>query len=178
MSSLKKNGTQTQESGEGIEPAKEVQQRLRATPFNRMVFVLRYDDSVTLEAINGAVSKVNLAALTNIQGSLRSYNFTAEEIIAAAGGYLDVVCGFTLIDNNTRIVVIEGLAGPDKGMQEVYLDVPRLQPHSESLRILCNPEALFRARLSPAFRPDIKRLRIRENLSQIGNKNHYGVERE
>lgn len=170
FSFLNTNGTQTQESGEGIEPAKEVQQRLRATPFNRMVFVFRYDDSVTLEAINGAVSKVNLAALTNIQGSLRSYNFTAEEIIAAAGGYLDVVCGFTLIDNNTRIVVIEGLAGPDKGMQEVYLDVPRLQPNSESLRILCNPEVLFPDRLYTAFGPDIKRIRIRENLSKLSQK--------
>ena len=153
-----------------VEPTKEVQQRLQWTPFNRMVFLFRYDDDETLETISNAVSKVNLIALSGIQGTLRSYNFTPEEMSAAVNGDLDVICGFSLIDDSSRIIVIEGLAGPDKGMQKIYLSFPRLQPNSRSLKILCNPEVLFSERLYTSFGPDIKRIRIRDNLQKLAQK--------
>jgi hypothetical protein len=144
-----------------------VQERLAVTPYTRMVFVFKYTDDETLSAINAAVSAVNLVALPNIQGSLRSYTFSKEEIVSANSGGLDVICGFTVIDDDVRIVVIEGLAGPDKGMQEVFLDLPRLQPNNKALKILCNPEVLFPDRLYTDYGPDIKRIRIRDKLSKL-----------
>ena len=151
-----------------IDPMKVFQQRqLQLTPFNRMVFVLEYDDNETLTTINNAITTVNLTALSNIQGSLRSYKFTEEEMVAAANADLDVVCGFSLMDDNERIIVIEGLAGPGKGMQNIYLAIPKLQPNSRFLKILCNPEVLFPDRLYTVFGPDIKRIRIRDNLPKL-----------
>jgi hypothetical protein len=144
-----------------------VQERLAVTPYTRMVFVFKYTDDETLSAINTAVSAVNLAALPNIQGSLRSYSFSKNEIISANSAELDVICGFTVIDDDARIVVIEGLAGPDKGMQEVFLDLPRLQPNNKALKILCNPEVLFPNRIYTEYGPDIKRIRIRDKLSKL-----------
>jgi hypothetical protein len=84
-------------------------ERLSTTPYTRMVFVFKYSDDETLSAINNAVCNVNMDALPDIQGSMRSYSFTAEEIQAANTGRLDVVCGFTVIDDEVRVVVIEGL---------------------------------------------------------------------
>lgn len=144
-----------------------VQERLAVTPYTRMVFVFKYTDDETLSAINTAVSTVNLMALPNIQGSLRSYSFSKNETISANSAELDVICGFTVIDDDVRIVVIEGLAGPDKGMQEVFLDLPRLQPNNKALKILCNPEVLFPNRLYTEYGPDIKRIRIRDKLSKL-----------
>ena len=144
-----------------------VRERIEVCPYTRMVFVFKYTDDETLSAINAAVSAVNLVALPDIQGSLRSYIFSKEEVLSVNSGVLDVVCGFTVIDDDVRIVVIEGLAGPDKAMQEIFLDIPRLQPNNKSLKILCNPEVLFPKRLYTEFGPEIKRIRIRDKISKL-----------
>jgi hypothetical protein len=68
-----------------------------------------------------------------------------------------VVTGFTIIDDDVRIVVVEGLAGPGQGMQSIFVDVPRIQEDNKNLKILCNPEVLFPERLYAEFGPDIKR---------------------
>jgi hypothetical protein len=135
----------------------ELQVRLKQTPFTRMVFIFRYDDDATLSRINKAVNKVNSHALPDIQGSIRSYSFTAAEREAAVKAVRDVVTGFTIIDDDVRIVVVEGLAGPGQGMQSIFVDVPRIQEDNKNLKILCNPEVLFPERLYAEFGPDIKR---------------------
>ena len=64
---------------------------------------------------------------------------------------LDVISGFMVIDEDTRSVVIEGLAGPGLGMQSVFMDIPRMRENDSDFKMLCNPEILFATRLYPAF---------------------------
>lgn len=150
----------TSKPNEGIldaETENYYRRKLKATPYTRMVFVFRYDDDNTLLLINKAISRANLAALPDIQGSLRSYSFTDEERQAACSAELDVVTGFTIIDDDVRIVVIEGLAGPNQGMQSVFMDIPRQKEDDKNLKFLCNPNVLFANRLYAEFGPDLKR---------------------
>ena len=82
---------------------------------------------------------------------MRSYCFNQSEIDQTNNGLLDVVCGFSVLDDDYRIIVIEGLAGVDQGMQSVFLDIPRLKPNDKDLKILCNPEVLFSKRFWGLF---------------------------
>lgn len=52
---------------------------------------------------------------------MRSYAFSDREVQLANDAELDVICGFSIIDDDMRVIVIEGLAGVDLGMQSVYL---------------------------------------------------------
>lgn len=105
-----------------------------------------------------------------LKGTLRSYSFSKEEIQSANDGELDVVCGFTIIDDETRMIVIEGLGGIGLGMQNVFADIPRKKENDKNLTILCNPEVLFSHRLYTNFGPDLKRVRPREKLKKLAKK--------
>ena len=59
--------------------------------------------------------------------------------------------GFMIIDEDTRFVVLEGLAGPGFGMQSVYMEIPRMRENDKNFKMLCNPEILFSTRLYPSF---------------------------
>jgi len=147
-----------------------LQRRLSITPFTRMVFSFKYDDDDTLLAINEAITKVNKAALKDIQGSIRSYSFSEAELQACVDGSLDVITGFMAIDDETRVVVLEGLAAPGKGMQSVFMDIPKTRPNDTALTILCSPEILFPERLYGDFGPDLKRIRIRDRLRKLARR--------
>lgn len=64
----------------------------------------------------------------------------------SADGTLDCISGFMIIDDDVRLVVLEGLAGLGQGMQSVYADMPRAKANDADLTILCNPEILFPTR--------------------------------
>jgi hypothetical protein len=135
-----------------------------------MVFVLKFDDDETLLAINNAINKVNLATLSNIQGSLRSYSFSDSELKGCVDGTLDVITGFMVIDDDMRIAVVEGLAAPGCGMQSVFMDIPRQKENDGHLKILANPEVLYPTRLYGEFGPDLKRIRIRNKLKKLARR--------
>ncbi len=160
--------------------AAELETRLSVTPYTRMVFVYKYNDDSTLMAINDTIVSINSRALPDIQGTLRSYSLSAEEVEAAKTAQLDIITGFSIIDNDARIVVMEGLAGPGQAMQEMFLSIPRISPNDSSLKILCNPEVLFPDRLYTEFGPDLKRIRVRDRLRKLARKpeiyNRYQVE--
>ena len=52
---------------------------------------------------------INSDALPDV--SLRSYQLTSSQKEDAKKGILDIVTGFTIIDNEQRIIVVEGLGG-------------------------------------------------------------------
>ena len=52
---------------------------------------------------------------------MRSYAFSQAEIEFANNAELDVITGFSIIDDDTRVIVIEGLAGVGLGMESVFL---------------------------------------------------------
>lgn len=148
----------------------ELQQKLSVTPYTRMIVLMKYMDDDTLYAIGEALNRINMAALPNIQGSIRSYSLTPEEVKAAKNGQLDLISGFMIIDDDLRLLVIEGLAGLGQGMQQIFADLPRLKPNDESLKIVCNPEVLFPERVYAEFSPDILRIRVRDKLKKLARK--------
>ncbi len=82
----------------------------------------------------------------------------------ANDGVLDIVCGFSIIDDEFRLIVIEGLGGIGQAMQSIFAggwckhteasmeshrsvtDIPREKENDKDLKILCNPEVLFPSR--------------------------------
>jgi len=120
-----------------------LREKLAVTPFTRMIIVFKYLDDDTLQAVDNAIKKVNLKALPDIQGSMRSYSLTQDEELSSLQGKMDCISGFMIIDDDQRMVVLEGLAGPGQGMQSVYADLPRIKANDDDLTILCNPEVLF-----------------------------------
>lgn len=151
-------------------PRQVTPEMLEVAPFTRTVLAFDYQDDTTLLKVNEALTKVNKIALSNIQGSIRSYSFTDEEMEACVNGGLDVITGFMVIDNDTRIIVLEGLAGPEKGMESVVRDLPRLASNNKHLSMLANPNILFQKRLYGEFGPDLKRIRIRNALPKLARK--------
>ena len=154
--------------GKKVETA--LDQKLAVTPFSRMVIVFKYDDNETLDMINDAMQAVNSRALPDIQGTLRSYGLSSKEVKDVNDAKLDLVCGFMILDDETRLVVLEGLGGIGLGMQHLFADIPRMKPNDSSLKILSNPEILFPNRLYTEFGPDLKRVRPREKLRKLAKK--------
>ncbi len=106
----------------------------------------------------------------NPQGTVRSYSLSPEEVSATNNAELDIVCGFSIIDDDTRMVVLEGLAGYDKGMESIFVDVPRFNTNDSEIKILSNPEVLFATRLYTEYGPDVKRIRPREKMRKLVQK--------
>jgi hypothetical protein len=149
----------------------ELQRKLAVTPFTRMVVLFKYQDDDTLRAIARGLNAVNSAALPDIQGTLRSYSLSEQELVAAREASLDLITGFMIIDDDMRMVVLEGLAAPGKGMSRMFTEfLPRVKANDDSLRILCNPEVLFPDRIYPEFGPDIRRIRIRDKLKKLAKR--------
>lgn len=149
----------------------ELQKKLAVTPFTRLLVLFKYLDDDTLRAIAAGLNAVNSSALPDIQGTLRSYSFSEAELAAAKDAKLDVITGFMIIDDDMRLVVLEGLAAPGKGMQRMFTEfLPRVKQNDDQLKIVCNPEVLFPDRIYPEFGPDIRRIRIRDKLKKLAKR--------
>ncbi|CAM9197164.1 unnamed protein product, partial [Hapterophycus canaliculatus] len=134
-------------------------------PFSRAVVVVEYEDGGALvRKLTAAMENINSRALANIQGSLRAYVLTPEEKQAADNGTLDIVCGFTVIDEDSRTIVLEGVSGPRGGLTALLRKVGRAGPNGEAYRTLENPEVRFARRLYTSFDADLKKVRLRDPL--------------
>jgi hypothetical protein len=154
---------------------------LSHSPFTRIVLKFPYLDDDTLRLLNEGLSAINHNALPNIQGSIRSYSLEAFEKEEAIKGTLDIISGFMILDDDIRLVVLEGLAKPNGGIMRFYTEyLPKLQDNTETYSILCNPSILFSTRLYPEYCPDLKRIRIRGKLEKLAKKseiyNHRQVD--
>lgn len=144
---------------------------LQVTPFTRMVILMPYGDDHLLRNLNDGINTINSRALPNIQGTIRSYSLSPAERTAALDGSLDLISGFMIIDDDLRLIVLEGLAKPSGAMETLYIDyLLREHDNTEGMKVLCNPEILFAQRAYVDFAPDIRRIRIRNKLQKLVNR--------
>ncbi|RYY83231.1 hypothetical protein EON63_11720 [archaeon] len=168
--SSKKSTRKAQESKANL-TASELDETLRITPFTRMVIMLPYLDDERVREINRGLEEVNMLALPNIQGSIRSYSLNADEIVAAEQGEMDILSGVMVLDDEVRILVLEGLAKPGGGIEKLYVDyLFREEANTTNYKVLCNPTILFPTRLYAPFSPDVKRIRVRGTLKNLVQK--------
>lgn len=85
--------------------------------------------------------------------ALTTYKFKEEE---KRNGRLDFIGGFEIIEDETRIFCLEGLAG--KGMKRLEEMVPRNMPNTARFKYLKNKEVLFKERLYLEYNLDIRRV--------------------
>ena len=97
-------------------------------------------------------------------GSLMTYELTEEEVEKANNGDLNIICGFTVLDDDCRMIFIEGTV---EGINQVLEEVPRYQANDWSYRVLSNPEIRFKERLYTGFNVDLKKVRLREPLPML-----------
>lgn len=104
------------------------------TPFSRLVIFFRYDQDEVLESLQNSMQTINLRALPDIQGTLRSYSLQPLEVQKSIEGCpdFDLLTGFMVIDDDYRLVFLEGLAGREQGLHQLYHDLPSRYPSSSS----------------------------------------------
>jgi hypothetical protein len=131
--------------------------------FGRAVFICEYDNSAVVRSLIAAMDSINTAALASqLQStgcSLRACQFTTEQAAAVNSGALDVICGFSVIDDHCRMIIVEGLA--DKGLKTLLDQLPRSGGNSGSYRVLADLNVRFSYRMYTAFNAELKLIRIR-----------------
>jgi hypothetical protein len=134
--------------------------------FSRAVFICEYDNSAVVSSLIAAMDSINTAALADqLQStgcSLRACQFTSEQVAAVNSGTLDVICGFSVIDDHCRMIIVEGLA--DKGLRTLLDQLPRNGRNSGSYRVLADLNVRFINRMYTAFNAELKLIRLRQPL--------------
>lgn len=145
---------------------------LARRPFTRAVHIFDYGATDRLVALMAAMDAENVNALggdhvLRDRGSLRSLALTAEERKSADGASLDVVCGFQVIDEDCRMVIIEGLA--DGAMARIERALPRISANGADYRVLSSVDERFHERLYTPFGVDLKKVRLRRTLPELAD---------
>lgn len=84
----------------------ELLKRLSVTPFARMCFIMKYDNDEMLEKINEVITVVNMRALPDIQGTIRSYSLSANELHDCENATLDLITGSLTVTHTIFIVFL------------------------------------------------------------------------
>ena len=138
--------------------------------FERAIFMFPYKEKEVLQQLREAMDAVNSKAIPF--ASLRSYQLTDEQAQAADEGKLDIVSGFQAVDDNTRIIVVEGLS--EGGMKCIREGVPRTKSNTDRRKFFCSPDVRFTERIYTPYHVDLKMVRLRDPLQQIlKNPNIY-----
>lgn len=134
--------------------------------FERIVYLFPYDDINMLQAIRECVDQVNSAAIPNV--SLPSYQLTQWQKDAARDGKLDIICGFQIIEDAQRLIVLEGLS--EGGMSRLRESLPRAsiaEKNQDIYKLFSNIDVLFTMRSYTVFEVDLKIIRLRRPLASI-----------
>jgi hypothetical protein len=138
-----------------------------APSFERAVLLFPYGQDALLQAVTGAVAEVNAAAVP-AGSSARSHVLTAQQVAAAEAGALDIVTGVHVIDaGRRRLMVLEGVSGPGKGMARVRAAIGRGQANTEAWRLLASSDVRFARRLYTCYGLCLKDLRLRVPLEAV-----------
>lgn len=84
-------------------------------------------------------------------------------------GSFDVVCGFMVIDEDSRTIVLEGMGGVRGGLSELLAAVGRVGPNGQAYRALENPQVRFAGRLYTGFGTDLKKVRTQCLTSDVSS---------
>lgn len=132
--------------------------------YRRIVIILPYECPEHVQRIqeiqeNLSCNKLGLEPIS--RSSLASRTLRPEEL---NDPYFDILTGFVIIDNESRLYVIEGIGG---GLiDKMYSELARAQPNNVTLKYLMNAEVKFDERSYLQFGPDLKRIKLREPLAK------------
>lgn len=138
--------------------------------FERAAFVMPYDEPELLLTIRRVHKTVNMSAFgetgksSNI--SLRTYQLGEAERSKCDNGELDVLTGFQVVDDDVRLVIVEGRA--DGSMRALRDAIASLSHElSDSSKVLMNDRVRFTRRAYTSFDVDLKMIRLRDRLNDI-----------
>ena len=80
---------------------------------------------------------------------------------------LDFLGGFSFIDNESRVYVIEGRGGPGNSVDRFYRMNERERPNDHKFKMLYNPNIKYSCRLYQDFNCVLKVIKIRGSLSKL-----------
>jgi hypothetical protein len=87
--------------------------------YERMVIILPYKAAQEVKQIQSSFERINLQGLK--LDNARYLNTKELSEAERNDRMLDYLGGFELMDSEMRMFIIEGLGGPDRGMQQFYL---------------------------------------------------------
>ena len=131
--------------------------------FQRQIYIFAYANSTLLQKLRKLVDDINAKALPT--AALRTHQFSEQEVDAAEKGTLDVVTGFQCVDDEFRVVVLEGLGA--ESMKLLAERIGRERANNDQYKVLSNVQQSFSKRLYTRFNLDLKVIRLREPLRLI-----------
>ena len=134
-----------------------------AAELQRIVTLIRYNDTPTLLGLLNVVKAANDAIGMNSASAWESYKEERRED-------LDLVTGVQLVDGETRLFVYEGQPAsfePLNAMGRLMKMLERKQPNSNTAFTLMNSSITFPARLYNSFEMPTKLIKLRAPLPQL-----------
>ena len=134
-----------------------------AAELQRIVTLIRYNDTPTLLGLLNVVKAANDAIGMNSASAWESYKEDKRED-------LDLVTGIQIVDGETRLFVFEGQPAtfePLNAMGRLGKMLERTQPNSASAFTLMNTSITFPSRLYNTFEMPTKLIKLRATLPQL-----------
>ncbi|KAL4490305.1 hypothetical protein ABPG72_004344 [Tetrahymena utriculariae] len=133
--------------------------------YERAVYYMPYKSPELVQRIQDAFYEINMEAAKVETGGLRAITTKKLSEQERKDRTFDFLGGFEIIDSQFRLFVFEGLSSG--AMKKLEEKIPRAEPNSESIKILKNSDVKFQERQYLDFDMEIKRIRLRENLTKI-----------
>uniref|UniRef100_A0A7S3LUI1 PLD phosphodiesterase domain-containing protein n=1 Tax=Palpitomonas bilix TaxID=652834 RepID=A0A7S3LUI1_9EUKA len=136
-----------------------------AGPFQKLVFTFPYFRGDLLVALADVVARTNKRAV-GLEGQPDRFLSTFDlPESAAADGALDIITGVEVIQNELRMIILEGLK--DGAMKAIAEVLERKQRNEEDFYFLFNSGVSFRVRQYATFGLTMKKIRLKASLSEL-----------
>lgn len=133
--------------------------------FERAILMIPYKSPDNLKRIQDSIDEINMECLGfDSVRYLNTKELTEEE---RNNRRLDFIGGFELIDSEFRIYIIEGIGGRNRSMDKFYQMNMRQEPNSKKYKLLYNPLIRFKNRLYLDFNVSLKKIKLRDPITQI-----------
>ena len=135
----------------------------REKNIERFIYYTSYNDINFMEKLNHLCEEINQTAF-ELQSpkEIYTYGLTPED---KDNNEKDYISGFQIIDNISRLTIIEGIAG--KAMKKVKETFPKTQMNSSTFMVFSDSNILFNKRMYSLFGLSLKFIKIRANFSDI-----------